>query len=68
MLESNTANTNGDNPTWRQAMKGPFADDYWEAAGTKVKTLERIKAQEVVERFFNEFTVIYLGIQMQMIS
>ena len=39
MLSSKTANTNGDNPTLRQAMNDPFAADYWEASGTKVETL-----------------------------
>ena len=50
MLAAKTANTNDDNPTWRQAMNGPFADGYLEAAGTEVETLERMKAWEVVER------------------
>ena len=50
ILASKTANTNSDNPTQRQAMNGPFSDEYWEAAGTQVDTLERIKAWEVVER------------------
>ena len=50
MLEAKTANTNSYNPTWRQAMNCSFADEYWEAAGTEVETLERMKAWEVVER------------------
>ena len=49
MVASKTANTNGDNPTWRQAMNGPFADEYWEAYGTDIETLERMKAWEVVD-------------------
>ena len=50
MLESNTANTNGDNPTWRQEMNGPFSDEYWEETVTKIEILERMKAWEVVQR------------------
>ena len=46
MLSAKTANTNGDNPTWGQAIKGPFADDYWESSGTEVESLERMKAWE----------------------
>jgi hypothetical protein len=42
MLETKTANTSGDNPNWKQAMNGPFADEYWEAACTEVETLEKI--------------------------
>ena len=34
MLESKTANTDGENPTWRKEMNGPFADEYWEESGT----------------------------------
>ena len=28
ILVAKTDNTNGDNPTWRQAMNGPFNDEY----------------------------------------
>ena len=28
MLAAKTASTNGDNPNWKQAMNGPFADEY----------------------------------------
>ena len=39
VLSDKTANTNGDNPTWGQAMNGSFSDEYLEAAGTDVETL-----------------------------
>ena len=39
-----------DNPNWRQAMNGQFADDYWEAVVTDIETLESMHAWEVVER------------------
>ena len=43
MLVSKTANTNGDNPTWILEINGPFSGEYWEAAGTEVETLEKMK-------------------------
>ena len=49
ILAAKTANTNGENPTWRQAINGPFSGGYWETACTEVETLERMKAWEVVE-------------------
>ena len=39
-----------DNPNWRQAMTGPFADKYWEACKVEAATLEDMDAWEVVER------------------
>lgn len=39
-----------DNPNWRQAMNGPFADDFWKAAVKEFTTLENMKAWEVVDR------------------
>ena len=39
-----------DNPNWSQAINGQFADEYWEAAFTKIETLESMKAWEVVDQ------------------
>ena len=50
MLASKTTNTNGENTILIQEMNGPFADEYWEASGAKVETLESMKYWEVVER------------------
>ena len=44
MLSVKTANTNGENTTWIQAINGPFDGENLEAAGTDIETLERIKA------------------------
>ena len=44
IISAKTANTNGDNPTWIQAMNGPFDGEYWDSDGTEVETLERMKA------------------------
>ena len=38
-----------DNPNWRKATNGQFAEKYWEAAVTEIETLEFMKAWEVVE-------------------
>ena len=38
-----------DNPTWWEAMHGPFADEYWKAAITEVETLKAMNALEVVD-------------------
>ena len=50
ILEANTASNDGDIPNWKQAMNGSFADEYWDAACVEVKTLEKMKSWEVVER------------------
>ena len=42
MLAAKIANTSEDNPNWKQAMNGRFADEYCEAACTEVEILERI--------------------------
>ena len=49
-LKAKTAASKEDNPNWREAMKGQFAKEYWEAAKLEIKTLEGMNAWEVVER------------------
>ena len=39
-----------DNTNWWQAMNGPFAAEYWEAACVEVETLEKMDAWSVVDR------------------
>ena len=39
-----------DTPNWKQAMNGPFKEDYWKAAVKEIKTLESMNAWEVVDR------------------
>ena len=39
-LKAKAAASKDDNPTWWQAMKGPFADEYWKSAVTEIETLE----------------------------
>ena len=50
VLLAKTSASSADNPPWEQAMKGPFAEDYWKAAEVEVKTLEKITAWTVVEK------------------
>ena len=35
-LKAKAAASQVDNPNWRQAMDGQFADEYWEAAVTEI--------------------------------
>ena len=50
VLAAKTAASSADNPTWDQAMKGPFAEEYWRAAEVEVETLEKIRAWNVIKR------------------
>jgi hypothetical protein len=38
-----------DNPSWKQATQGKFADEYWKAMELEIATLEALYAWEVVE-------------------
>ena len=49
LLAAKTAASDANNPTWNQAMNGPFAEEYWQAAEEEIKTLEGINAWEVVD-------------------
>lgn len=39
-----------DNPTWEEAMNGPDADGYWQAAQQEVQTLEKKETWDLVDR------------------
>ena len=49
-LKAKSEASKEDNPSWRQAMNGPFKEEYLEAACKEVKTLQRMKAWKVVDR------------------
>ena len=49
-LKAKLAAGSEDNPNWRQAMNGQFADEYWDAAVSEIETLESMKECEVVYR------------------
>ena len=50
ILAAESAASKEDNPTWWQAMNGPYADDYWKAAEAEIMTLESKDSWTVVER------------------
>ncbi len=39
-----------DNPNWKQAMSGTFADEFWKAAVKEYQRLERMDAWEIVDQ------------------
>ena len=50
VLAAKIAASSADNPTWDQAMKGPFAEEYWRGTDLEVETHEKIRAWSVIER------------------
>ena len=50
ILAAKTAASKEDNPTWWQAMNGPYAEEFWKAAQLEIETLEKINAWTVVPR------------------
>lgn len=49
-LKAKSEASKEDNPSWRQAMNGPFKEEYWEAACKEIETLQSMDAWEVVDR------------------
>ena len=49
-LKAQAAASKDDNPNWWEAMRGPFADEFWKAAIAEIETLEKMGAWEVVDR------------------
>ena len=49
MLQAKAEASKEDNPTWWQAMNGPFSAEYWQAACVEVETLEEMDAWEIVD-------------------
>ncbi len=49
-LRAHSAASKLDNPSWQEATRGKFADDYWKAMELKIFTLESIEAWQVVDR------------------
>ena len=48
-LKAHSAASKEDNPSWKQATQGKFADEYWKAMELEIATLEALNAWEVVE-------------------
>ena len=49
-LKAKSEASKEDNPSWRQAMNGPFKEEYWEAACKEIETLQSMEAWEVVDK------------------
>ena len=49
-LKAKAESSKSDNPNWWEAMKSPFADEYWKAAVKEIETLEKMGVWEVVDR------------------
>ena len=49
-LKAKAAASKSDNPSWKQAMGGQFADEFWKAAVKEYTTLENMDAWEIVDR------------------
>ena len=56
-LKAKSEASKEDNPSWKQAMSGPFKEEYWQAAVKEIKTLESMDAWEIVDRT-NDMNVI----------
>ena len=52
-LKAKSAASKEDNPSWWQAMKGPFAEEFWKAAVVELETLEGMVAWEIVDKTNN---------------
>jgi hypothetical protein len=48
-LKAHSAASREDNPSWKQATQGKFADEYWKAMELEIATLEALDAWEVKE-------------------
>jgi hypothetical protein len=48
-LKAHSAASKLDNPSWKEATRGKFADEYWKAMELEVATLEALGAWEVLE-------------------
>ena len=48
-LKARSAASKENNPSWKQATQGKFADKYWKAMELEIATLEALDAWEVLE-------------------
>ena len=57
-LKAHSAASKADNPSWREATRGKFADEYWKAMKLEIATLENIDAWSVIDRTSEHENVI----------
>jgi hypothetical protein len=50
-LKAHSAASKADKPSWREATRGKFDDEYWEAMKLEIATLENIDAWPVIDRY-----------------
>ena len=48
-LKAHSAASKENNPNWKQATRGKFANEYWKAMELEISTLEALNAWEVLE-------------------
>ena len=48
-LKAKAEASKADNPNWWEAMKSPFADEYWKAAVKEIETLKKMGVWDVVD-------------------
>jgi hypothetical protein len=48
-LKAHSAASKADNPSWHEATRGKFADNYWKAMKLEIATLEAINAWSVID-------------------
>ena len=49
ILKAHSAASKLDKPSWKEATRGKFADEYWKAVELEITTLEALGAWEVLE-------------------
>ena len=49
-LKAKSEASKEDNPNWWQAMRGPFAEEFWKAAVVELETLEGMGAWDVIDQ------------------
>ncbi len=50
-LKAHSATSKAANSSWREATRGKFAEEYWEAMKLEIATLENIDAWSLVDRY-----------------
>ncbi len=48
-LKAKAEASKADNPNWKQAMSGPFAEEFWKAAVKEYRMLEGMDAWEIID-------------------
>jgi hypothetical protein len=50
-LKAHSAASKDDNPSWHEATRGTFANEYWKVMKLEISTLEAINAWSVIDQF-----------------